>query len=314
MRRNTIFVLIMIVVMSVMLISCNDTISPESNPEIMITEGTIELLDTAFLKVNSTISIDGEIIDTVDGIIDRNFNQAKITINDSTYYYFGKIRFVGNDDGISIVDYMSFPSLVDLMGATLLNFTFEKGNFSSIKKKNGIVIAQFVGKGATYSFNTSIDLNGGTLSVFFDDGKITKTVFSSTYFEGQTPRVYTAITSYSSAAKLWEKTPKVIPSPTTQYANFLLKQLAIANPSSTFKSSPNNNTNFKVSGIIDTENLMSSVFVTHNEGLQTITITYKNAQTFIGLIGNVNTVDLCYDENYNVLYMHINKNNKYLLD
>lgn len=313
-KKPTAIFLILLIVISFTLISCNDGKAIETDPAVKLTEGIDKFLDNDLIKLESSVSTDGIITDTVSAIIDRNMSQAKISINDTNYYYFGKIRFKGNDSGITIVDYMSFSSLIDLMGATLLNFTFDKGNFSSIKENNGVILAQFVGKGASYSFKTNKEFNAGSLSIFFTDGQITKTVFSSYYTEGAATRSYTAVTTYSPAEKLWDQTPKVIPSPNSKYANFLLTKLELVNPGKTFKLvSTNHDTSAKVSNIVKTESLMSSVFVKSEGSVHTITITYAQNQLILGISGAVKTVDLCFDDDYKVYYMYVNSGNKYIL-
>lgn len=315
-KRTVFFIIIFILLLSFLLSSCHDNKTKESDLSVKISDGVKDLLDTQFLKVESRISIDGKLSETITGIVDRNMNQARISINDKNYYYFSKIRFQGNEQGVAIVDYMTFPALIDLMGTTLLNFNFDKENFSSLSENNGVILGQFVGKGATYSFNSSIELSGGTLSFFISNGKITKTVFSSTYQENSNTRVYSAITTYSEETSLWEKTPKVIPSNSALYAKYILAKLSAANPDKTFKlKSTNYNTTFKTSGIINEEKLMSKVFCSTSEkGLHTMTITYTVPQMFVGIGGDVKSIDLCYDDDNEISYMYINAKSYYILN
>jgi hypothetical protein len=314
MKKRTIFLLlILILLLSFMLASCDDNKQNETDLSLKITESVENLLDTTYLQLESRISIDGKLSETILGVVDTNMKQAKVSVNDKTYYYFSKTRFEGSESGVAIIDYMTFPTLIDFMGATLLNFKFDKNNFSSITEYDGSIIAQFVGKGASYSFNTSIALSGGTLSFFFTDGKITKTVFSSSYKESSNTRTYTAVTTYSQATSIWEKVPKVLPSNSPKYAKYILTKLSALYPSQTFRlASTDYNTSFKVSGIKSEEKVISKVYVNTEANLHTMTITYTSPQLFVGIGGDVKSIDLCYDDDNVIKYMFVNTS-KYLL-
>lgn len=312
-KKSFLVFIILIALLSFMLISCDNN-NPATDPIVTLTNALNTFSENTVINIDSQVSVDGKTLDLVTGCVDRNMNQAKITVNADTYYYFSKIRFKGNDQGITIVDYMSFPSLIDLMGATLLNFKFDNGNFSQIKEIDGVIIAQFIGKGATYSFNTAKELDGGSISFFISYGKITKTVFSSSYQESGKSHNYTAVTTYSTGDKLWETIPKVKPSATTKYASYIIKKLAEANPSKTFRlESTNHNTSCKVSDLITDEKIMSSVLVQSNNGLHTLTVKYTKDQLLIGISGAVKSIDLCYDDDYKIYYMFVNSGNKYIL-
>lgn len=303
--------IILIVTLSFTLISCDNNNSP-TNPIDTLTNALTNFSQNTIINIDSQVSVDGKTLDLVSGSVDRNMNQAKITVNADTYYYFSKIRFKGDETGITIVDYMSFPALIDIMGTTLLNFKFDEGNFSQIKEIEGVIIAQFIGKGATYSFNTAKELDGGSLSFFISDGKITKTVFSSTYQENGLAHNYTAITNYSIGEKLWDTTPKVKPSSSSKYASYIIKKLAEANPSKTFRvESTNHDTSCKVSDIKPDESVMSSVLVQSNSGLHTLTVKYTKDQLLIGISGAVKSIDLCYDDDFKIYYMFVNSNSSY---
>jgi hypothetical protein len=317
-KRTIVLLIVLILLMSFLLSSCLDINIKDSDLSLKITESMDDLLDTTFLKIESKISIDGKLTESILGVVDRNMNQAKISINEASYYYFSKTRFQGDASGVAIVDYMAFPKFIDLMGTTLLNFNFDSGNFSSIKENNGVIIAEFIGKGASYSFNTSIELSGGTLSFFFTNGKISKTVFSSTYQQNSATHIYTAVTTYQEETSLWENSPKVVPSNSPKYARYILAKLSAAHPDKTFRLlTTDYNTSFKVSGIISEEKLMSKVFVKSANGLHVATIIYLTPQLFIGIGGDVKSIDICYDDDNKIYYMYINDindNNKYLLN
>lgn len=298
-----------------MLFSCNKPNQTEPDLAKKIMDGIETLYELEYLNINSYISLNGKLTKNVTATVNKNMNQAKVKINDTTYYYFAKTQFKGNDEEITIVDNISFSSFVNLMGTTLLNFNFDKDNFSSIKHHDNTVVAQFVGKGAMYSFNTAIELSGGSFSIFFDNDKITKTVFSSSYKQNSNTYIYTAITTYAEGEKLWDSTPKVIPSNSAKYAKYILEKLSSLYPSETFLQASNDyNTSFKVSGIVREEKLMKTVYTTSESGLYTLTIVYTTPQTFIGIGGNINSIDLCYDDNNDIKYMFINDKTKYILN
>lgn len=314
-KISLILILCLFIVISCgMLLGCTNNKLAPIDPTLVLNDGISSLLSNTYVSIEGSNAVDGLITDEFNAVVDLNMNQAKIALNDDIYYYFSKIRFMGNADGISIVDYMTFPFLLDLMGATLLNFEYDSENISSIKIVNEVIIVQFIGKGAKYSFGSTVDFTEGTLSVILSEGNISKTILSTTYYEGSFAHTYTNIASYGVADKLWDSVPKVKPTESTKYANYLLTKLAAANPSTTFHlSTTNYDTKAKVSELIKTESLISSVFVISNSAVHTITITYKESLLIKGIGASINVIDICYNDDYIFYYMYVNSGNKYVL-
>lgn len=314
-KKRILFILIvMLTVFCGLLSACDDGTVTPVDLQTYLTDGITAVIGNEFLSVNGTTSVNGAVTDNFSGIIYNDMKQAKITINDINYYYFGKIRFSGNENGITIVDYMSYASLLDLMGTTLLNYEFDANNISSITQNGDTLLVKFIGIGTQYSFGTSLALYDGTMSVIFKDGIITKTILASSYTINSVVYNYISVTNYSSCAGIWDKTPKVLPSQTTMYANYILNKLATANPSATLHlSTTSYDTTSKLSDLISTESLMSSVFVTSGETMRTITIAYKTSQLVVGISATITEIELCYDDNFVFYYMFVNDNNKYIL-
>jgi hypothetical protein len=315
MKKTTTFFILIIAfaIFCCLFTSCGSENVISEDAQSIFLDGIDELLNTPYLSINSTTTINDKITN-YNGIIYDNMSQAKITTDDTTYYYFGGIRFMGDSDGVSIVDYITYPSLLDLMGTTLLNFSYDSSNISSIEKIDDVIFVRFIGIGTQYSFGLDLEFYGGTFSVFLDEGKITKTILSSSYISNKITYSYNNITEYGSCEKLWDSSPKVLPSENAMYANYLLTKLSEKNSTTTFHLSSNDyDTTTAVEEIVKTESLISSVFIISDDSIHTITITYTTSQIILGLGSAITEVEICYNDDYELLYMYINSGNKYYL-
>lgn len=315
MKKKT-AVIILLILLCTVLFGCGGKNTPDLDPADTLEKGVNALLENDIISIDATVTVDGKTTDRIVGAIDRNMKQGKISVNGLDHYYFGQLIFVAEGSGIKVGGKAGFDEFLRMTGANLVNsFQFKKDNFHSVVENEGVILADFVGNGSAYSFpNTGKAFSGGTLSAFFNDGVVTKTVFSSYFEENLIIKSYTAVVKYAPVEKAWETTPAIIPSSDPIYAEYLLKKLSALYPNKTLKlASSGYDTLAKMEDVPDKPNLMSTVFAAKGGSLYTVTITYKNAERIYGINGSVRTIDICFDAEYTVAYLFINSGNKYVL-
>ena len=293
----------------------NNTSTPQTNFEKSLISAIDNFSSNKFVSLDGSYNIDQIDNSSFKGSFDLNMHQAKVDINEESYYYFSSTRFIGQTDGIIIKDYITFDNMQKLFPTTMLNFYYDNGNIRNLVKKNNIYMFEFIDIGAKYSFHSDYDLIGGNMNIFVDDNNnITKTIVSSKYMVGTTPYTYLSITNYEILDEYVLDIPQILPTSDTRYAQYAIKQLSAINEGKTLiEETIDFDTMSELADIPNIQSTMKKVISQVNENIVTLTVEYNSPLLVVGVNTNITKLEFYYTLNNEFLSLKVNDGKKYIL-
>ncbi len=298
--------LLLILLLSLALFAgCNIPVEKEPLPVNEQLDLLLNALQNNTQKIYGTFIKEGQNPQNIDGIISKSNLRLKTDINETSYYYSGKV-LLKNSSGKYFVENpdTTLAEQKNLIPYNLLYFTYSDSNSDNIFMGNNTIGISFVKKGAVNSFSSNMDVNDGFLSIYFADNKIINSVFTAKDAAG---KKIVASYNYEQTEYSWDNTPRVYPSDTVNYAKYLITLLSQKYNGYTIHDKNNHNTTAKVSDIpTDKIKTVTSVDITDQSKYYSLSITYTS-KVMIGMLNNnVTTVIINYDIDYNVTTIRVN--------
>lgn len=315
-KNKSAIIILLIALLALVFSSCGDNGKKTTIPiEEQLLSALESFVQEKYIRTTGSYSLFDKEYSDFDGIFDVNMHKAFLKTTEATYYYFSSTRFVADDDGIIIKDYMTFEQMKKLLSATLLNFNYDNGNIRNLRKTNNTYTFEFIGVGTQYSFNSETELYGGYMSITVDsDNNIQKTSVSAKYKIGSTENNFLASASYTFLDSYNVITPEIMPSPDSRYAKFQLDLLARKYEGVTLKEDVSSfDTQSEIADLPTTQSNMKSVVSQINEEIVTLTIELKTPQIIIGINSETNKLELRYKLKTNdFLSLKVNDGKRYV--
>ena len=191
-------------------------------------------------------------------------------------------------------------------------FKYDADKVYAVDYDGDDIVVSFYKSGVAKSFNSDLDVTGGSFTLVISDGKVTSTVLSTTLTKNGKQKSYVAEYSYGEKEDLADIT--VSPSDDVRYAIYALDKMGTKNAGKTIHtSSQNRDLGASIKVFPTSQDKVNRVFCIKTDDYVSLNIVY-NSPTLIEMVhSSVESVQITFDKYYAVTQIIINEGNRYYL-
>ena len=191
-------------------------------------------------------------------------------------------------------------------------FKYDADKVYAVEYDGDNIVVSFYKAGVARSFNSDLDVAGGSFTIVIADGKVTSTVLSTTLTKNGKQRSYVAEYSYGEKQDAINIT--IVPSDDLKYAIYALDKMGTKNAGKTIHtSSQNRDLGASIKVFPTSQEKVSRVFCIKTDDYVSLNIVY-NSPTLVEMVhSSVESVQITFDKSYAVTQIIINEGNRYYL-
>ncbi len=317
MKKKTAVLILFVLACCITLVSCaNPTVKEPSAEETLITL-LANFEEIGCYCVSGKITKNNENPTAVSFVADRENKRIELVSDGKTYDYYATYLMETTDKTVvSKINTTYAETLRTLAPFVLNSFTYDKNNRGEVYKTDGKIIVTFLNKGVKKSFDSSLNIDGGVLTIGYKDGVITDSVLTTHLTEnGVTVPFYARYEYQTANSEDVGSVPFVSPTDSLNYASYAMSILSEKYVGKTLRTvAGKKDTGVSLKSIPVTAATVSSVTSITNENYVTVVITYSEKQIIPGLSSSVESFRITFDENYVVNGININEGIRFNLE
>lgn len=310
MKSKAAVLILIVTACCIMLVSCSSPTVKEPTAEETLLTLLADFEEIGCYSVSGKITKNNENPTDVSFVADRESKKIKLISGEKTYDYYATYLMETTDKTVvSKIGTTYAETLKDLAPFVLNTFVYDKNYRGEVYKTDGKIIVTFLNKGVKKSFDSSLNIDGGVLTIGYKDGVITDSILTTKLTEnGVSVPIYARYAYGTANSEDIGGVPFVTPTDSLNYASYAMNILCEMYADKTLRTvAGKKDTGVSLKAIPVTAATVSSVTAITNENYVTVVIVYSKKQIIPGLSSAVESFRITFDENYAVNGININE-------
>ena len=295
------------------LTACDKVKNPEVKKDVIV---YLNEILTDFNNKN-TLSLSGKITTdtekTVTAAYDKKDMILDYTYGADSYHYADSTLFFRKENGYVIKETdVTFTKAMKAIPFNLSQYKYDADHVYAVDYDGDNVVISFYKHGVARSFNTDLEVTGGSFTIIIEDGTIKSTVLSTVITDNGKKKNYVAEYAYSDGEPI--RNVAVAPSDDLNYATYAINAIDAHNQGKTIHTlTQNQDRGVTIKSIPLTPASITNVFCIKTANYVTVNIVYASPVLIEMVHSSVETVKITFDENYTDVQIVINDGNHYHL-
>lgn len=317
MKKKIAVLILFVLACCIMLVSCTKPTVKEPSAEETLLTLLANFEEISCYSVSGKITKNNENPTAISFVADPENKKIELVSDGKTYDYYATYLMETTDKTVvSKINTTYAETLRTLAPFVLNSFVYDKNYRGEVYKTDGKIIVTFLNKGVKKSFDSSLNIDGGVLTIGYKDGVITDSVLTTSLTENGVSVPFYARYEYGTAnSEDIGSVPFVTPTDSLNYASYAMSILSERYVGKTLRTvAGKKDTGVSLKSIPVTAATVSSVTAITNENYITVVITYSEKQIIPGLSSSVESFRITFDENYVVNGININEGIRFNLE